>query len=81
MGIGAVNLLSDKLPLGAHASATRPVVQAESCTVVAMQMCAAIYKELAEGGRTYITCILMEESSVKIMADAKAAEEEHRRLQ
>ena len=46
-----------------------------------MQMYAAIRKELSEGGRTYIICPLVEESSAEIMADVRAAEEEHRRLQ
>ena len=50
-------------------------------TVVGMQMYKTIRKELAEGGRTYIICPLVEESSSEIMADVKAAEEEHRRLQ
>lgn len=46
-----------------------------------MQIYSAIRKELAEGGRTYIICPLVEESSAEIMADVRAAEEEHRRLQ
>ena len=46
-----------------------------------MQMYETIRRELAEGGRTYIICPLVEESSSEIMTDVKAAEEEHRRLQ
>lgn len=46
-----------------------------------MQMYAAIRKELEEGGRTFIICPLVEESSSEVMTDVKAAEEEHRRLQ
>lgn len=50
-------------------------------SAVGMQMYETIRKELAEGGRTYIICPLVEESSSEIMTDVKAAEEEHRRLQ
>lgn len=46
-----------------------------------MQMYATIRKELEEGGRTFIICPLVEESSAEVMTDVKAAEEEHRRLQ
>ncbi len=44
-------------------------------------MYAAIRKELEEGGRAYIICPLVDESSSEIMAGIKAAELEHKRLQ
>lgn len=40
-----------------------------------------IRKELEAGGRAYIICPLVDESSSEIMAGIKAAEEEHRHLQ
>lgn len=46
-----------------------------------MQMYRAIRKELEAGGRAYIICPLVDESSSEIMAGIKAAEEEHRHLQ
>ena len=46
-----------------------------------MQMYSAIRKELEAGGRAYIICPLVDESSSEIMAGIKAAEEEHRHLQ
>ncbi len=44
-------------------------------------MYSAIRKELEAGGRAYIICPLVDESSSEIMAGIKAAEEEHRHLQ
>ena len=44
-------------------------------------MNATIRQELAEGGRAYIICPLVEESSAESMADVKAAQEVHRRMQ
>lgn len=48
---------------------------------VMVQMYATIRGELAEGGRTFIICPLVDESSSEIMAGVKAAEEEHKSLQ
>ncbi|KAL0024844.1 hypothetical protein WJX79_004631 [Trebouxia sp. C0005] len=45
------------------------------------KMYRAIRKELEAGGRAYIICPLVDESSSEIMAGIKAAEEEHRHLQ
>ncbi|KAL3158650.1 hypothetical protein ABBQ32_011393 [Trebouxia sp. C0010 RCD-2024] len=45
------------------------------------KMYATIRTEIEEGGRTFIICPLVEESSSEVMTDVKAAEEEHRRLQ
>ncbi|KAL0044700.1 hypothetical protein WJX82_006055 [Trebouxia sp. C0006] len=45
------------------------------------KMYSAIRKELEAGGRAYIICPLVDESSSEIMAGIKAAEEEHRHLQ
>lgn len=58
-----------------------PLLHSCNTAAVDMQMYETIRKELAEGGRTYIICPLVEESSSEIMTDVKAAEEEHRRLQ
>jgi hypothetical protein len=45
-----------------------------------MQVYAAIRDELATGGRVYIVCPLVSESSSDALAGVKAAEEEHERL-
>ncbi len=57
------------------------IISQLDCNSNLTQMYSAIRKELEAGGRAYIICPLVDESSSEIMAGIKAAEEEHRHLQ
>ncbi|WIA19703.1 hypothetical protein OEZ85_005629 [Tetradesmus obliquus] len=65
------------MPPGRSRVATQVVVDAEEARE---QVYAAIREELATGGRVYIVCPLVSESSSDALAGVKAAEEEHERL-
>ncbi|KAK9821728.1 hypothetical protein WJX81_006389 [Elliptochloris bilobata] len=67
----------DELPPGRAPVATRVLVASEANRAQAYK---AIRSELAEGGRAYIVCPLVDESAAEGMASLRAAEEEHRRL-
>ncbi|DBB02038.1 TPA: hypothetical protein ACH3X1_000615 [Trebouxia sp. C0004] len=68
----------DELPPGRHPVLT---YAQQDTPAVRNKMYSTIRKELEAGGRAYIICPLVDESSSEIMAGIKAAEEEHRRLQ
>ncbi|EIE26488.1 P-loop containing nucleoside triphosphate hydrolase protein [Coccomyxa subellipsoidea C-169] len=67
----------NELPPGRSPVATRALTDSPASRALVYE---AIKEELASGGRAYIICPLVGESTTKALADVKAAEEEHRRL-
>ncbi|CAL8466793.1 g6329 [Coccomyxa elongata] len=68
----------NELPPGRSPVATRALTDSPASRALVYD---AIKEELATGGRAYIICPLVGDSASKGLADLKAAEEEHRRLE